>query len=358
MLSILRKPLSVALAIVLCMTGAAFAAPYSFKDPLDVPASKVVRRIKTTPMQGVAHAGERLVAVGIRGLILFSDDEGKTWTQAPVPVASDLLAVHFPTAKDGWAVGHDGVVLHTQDGGNTWKKQLDGRMAQKLLTEHFQSLVNAGDADAQRYLQDTQLNYTFGPEQALLSVWFSDAKNGFVAGSFGTLLATHDGGVTWESWVEKVDAKIAAHYYAIRGTRQGIMMVTEQGMAYRLNEEKQRFVAMPTGYTGTFFSLVETRNAVLAVGLLGTVYRLMESTGQWEKVDSGTESAITSGISLPDGGALLVTQSGALLSTHDDGASFRRIPVEQPMSFTGIALAGPHSAVLVGMSGVRMVPLQ
>ena len=31
---------------------------------------------------GAAHAGKRLVVVGDRGHILFSDDQGSTWTQA------------------------------------------------------------------------------------------------------------------------------------------------------------------------------------------------------------------------------------------------------------------------------------
>lgn len=33
-----------------------------------------------------------------------------------MPVSSDLVAVSFPDAANGWAVGHDGVVLKTSDG--------------------------------------------------------------------------------------------------------------------------------------------------------------------------------------------------------------------------------------------------
>ena len=37
----------------------------------------------------VTHAGNRMVAVGDRGHILYSDDQGKSWTQAKVPTPSD-----------------------------------------------------------------------------------------------------------------------------------------------------------------------------------------------------------------------------------------------------------------------------
>jgi photosystem II stability/assembly factor-like uncharacterized protein len=344
--------------LALGLVGTLFAAPDAFKDPLDTVAPRVVRQLVSTPMNAVVRAGDRLVAVGIHGLIVFSDDAGKTWTQAAVPVASDLLDLSFPTPKDGWAVGHDGIVLHTRDGGGSWEKQLDGRVTGRQLTEHFEAQVKAGQEDAQRYLQDTQMNYTGGPGQALLSVWFKDAQRGFIAGSFGTLLVTNDGGATWESWVERVNVSMPVHYYSIRGTRYGVMMASEKGMVFRLDEAKRRFVQMPTGYAGTFFNLLETKDGVLALGLRGTMYRLAGSAARWEKADSGVTAAFTGGTELSDGRALLVTQSGQLVTTQGDGEHFRHIPVARPMLFTGVAEAGGNLAVVVGSDGVRQVALQ
>ena len=51
------------------------------------------------------HAGKRLVVVGDRGHILFSDDQGRTWTQARVPTRQWLTAVYFLVDKGGSAVG-------------------------------------------------------------------------------------------------------------------------------------------------------------------------------------------------------------------------------------------------------------
>lgn len=350
-------------ALAMMLAAPVVAAPDTFKDPLDVHATKLTRTLSTTHTNAITHAGNRLVAVGIGGLVVFSDDAGKSWVQARVPVSSDLTDVYFPTATAGWAVGQDGVVLHSNDGGKTWEKQLDGRMTEKLLTAHFQSLADSGNPDAEKYLQDVQLNYAGGPEQVLLSVWFKDELNGFVSGSFGTLLATSDGGKTWTSWVEKVDAAMPPHFYSIRGTKLGVLMASEQGVVFRLDPEQQRFVPMQTGYNGTFFSLLETKDSVFALGLRGNAYRLTSGATDWEKLETGAASSITSGTLLPDGSVLLATQMGQLIMTRDEGASFKWVQVPQPMSYTGIVAveSSTRDATTIaasGLSGVRAMPLQ
>ena len=80
----------------------------------------------TQPVLGLAVAGESVVGVGLRGLIVKSADQGETWRQIPSPVSTDLVAVHFGSAMNGWAVGHDSVLLQTKDGGESWTINLDG----------------------------------------------------------------------------------------------------------------------------------------------------------------------------------------------------------------------------------------
>src|SRR5688572_31283560 len=116
----------------LAARAAAPANSSPWRDVLDTPAQKSALAPRTL-LTGLARAGERVVAVGQRGHALFSDDAGKSWQQAEVPVSSDLVAVQFPTATAGWAVGHDGVVLHSADAGKTWARQLDGRSLGDVL---------------------------------------------------------------------------------------------------------------------------------------------------------------------------------------------------------------------------------
>ena len=346
------------IALLLITAGSfIYATTDPFKDRLDIqaPATKL---LTTTQLTGIARAGERLVPVGVRGLIVHSDDAGKTWRQAPVPLASDLLDVYFPTAKDGWVVGHDGVVLHTSDAGNTWEKQFDGRQAQKLLMAHFEKLAAEGDVDAkQRFLQDTAINYQNGPEQALLSVWFEDAQHGFVSGSFGTLFATNDGGKTWESWVERVDIDMPVHYNAIRGVGADVFMASEKGVVFRLDRTRRRFLAVPTGYGGSFFGLVGTGNTVIAYGLRGAAYRSNNSGQDWTRLETGFTATPTAAGSTADGEGGGGGPNGQIAASDDAGEHFRLIPVPRPMLNAGVSWTAHSTAVVVGLSGIRLVPL-
>lgn len=348
------------LAVFATAGAASFAVPPPapvFKDPLDVRAP-VTRLLTSTQLGAVTRAGNRLVAVGIRGLIIISDDAGKTWTQASVPVGVELVAVQFVNAQEGWAAGHGGVVLHSSDGGKTWAKQYDGRMAARQLTDHFKPAADAGDATARKFLEGVALNYQNGPEQALLGLWFEDRNNGFVCGSFGTLLATHDGGKTWESWLEKVDGGDGfLHYNAIRGIGGEIYLASERGTVFRLDRQAQRFVATTTGYSGSFFGLAGRDNTVIAYGLRGTAYRTIDAGKSWQKLDTGVSTALDGGTVLDDGRILLVTQDGQILASADGGLSFTPIAAPRRFLFTDIAQNSTLSAVVVGLSGLQLVNL-
>ncbi|MNR11331.1 Ycf48-like protein [compost metagenome] len=148
-----------------------------------------------SPLLDLAHVGQRLVAVGQRGHILYSDDNGKRWQQATVPVSCDLNAVYFPTAEQGWAVGNDGVVLHSSDAGATWSKQLDGRQIGDLMFKHYTALAKTEPNNEQWAVlaADSQRLIDEGADKPFLGVWFANDKVGYVVGMFNLILRTEDG---------------------------------------------------------------------------------------------------------------------------------------------------------------------
>lgn len=149
----LRWQIGAALGAILisAVVYATTSAEPVYQDVLDTPA-KVSKLTPHTLLNSVVSTGKRLIAVGWRGDIVYSDDQGKSWTQSAVPVSSDLVAVYFPSEKNGWAVGQDGVVLQTSDGGANWTKQLDGRGAAELLSKYYKSSASGAlQADVKRY---------------------------------------------------------------------------------------------------------------------------------------------------------------------------------------------------------------
>ncbi|WAH60726.1 YCF48-related protein [Pseudomonas silvicola] len=337
------------------MSGPA-QAETGFKDPLDVPALQI-RNVESAHFSAVTAAGSRLIAVGAGGMIAISDDQGTHWTQVQAPASSDLLAVFFPTAQQGWAVGHDGLVMHSADGGNTWVKQFDGLQASQQLLAQYSAQAQSGDADAQALLDGVKLNYQDGPEQALMDVWFADALNGFVVGTFGTLFATQDGGKTWTSWMERVDNPEFLHFLAISGDGDNLYIASERGVVFKLDKATQRFVTLQTGYAGTFFAISAAHGNVVAAGLRGSVFSSADQGQSWRSIPSGTATALTGVQALADGRYLLSSVDGRLLLSDAGLKGFTSVKTQRGGRFTSVAQNGQGSAVTVGYSGVRLVEL-
>ena len=338
------------------LNGALAATGGGFQDPLDTPA-EATRFVANTPLAAIARAGSRLVSVGVRGLVVVSDDEGATWRQVKVPVSSDLVAVRFVSARQGWASGHDGVILATTDAGDHWTKQLDGRMAASLLAKHFATLAAGGDAAATRLQKEVARNFENGPEIPMLDLWFENAREGWAVGPFGTLLGTRDGGKTWESWIEKVDNDKMLHYNAVRGVGGDVYIASEQGLLFKLDRARGRFAPVATGYQGSFFGVVGTRGLVIAYGLRGSAYRSRDAGATWERLATNVTAGLTGASLLDDGRLLFVSQDGRLLQSADQGQTFRTLPVARPGLFTDVVAVAPRAAVLTGLGGAQRVDL-
>ena len=178
-------------AFALLLPTAAPAA--DFRDVLETPAAASAFAA-TGLFNGLALAGKRVVAVGQRGHVVYSDDAGRTWVQAKVPVSSDLVAVTFPTPSQGWAVGHDGVVLHSADAGATWVRQLDGRSAGQAMVAYYTAEAAKGGLgtpeEAAKLVDEAKRFAEQGAETPFLDVWFEDERTGFVVGAFNLILRT------------------------------------------------------------------------------------------------------------------------------------------------------------------------
>jgi photosystem II stability/assembly factor-like uncharacterized protein len=341
--------LAAAGAVPLVARGATAAAA-SWRDVLDVPAASSPLAPKSA-LFGLARSGSRVVAVGQRGHVVFSDDAGATWQQANVPVSSDLVAVSFPqrdaaTRDVGWAVGHDGVVLHTADGGRSWTRQLDGRSLGALLVAHYEK---AGDA---KWLAEAKRFSAQGAENPFLDVAFVDAQNGWVVGAFGLVLRTRDGGRRWEPMLHATDNPKALHVYAVARVGNDVYAVGEQGLALKLDRDGDRFGALTLPYAGTLFGVTGNERAIVAYGLRGNAVRSNDGGRTWASVATGVGVGLTAATIDERGRIVLVSQAGHVLVSRDDGATFASLKVERPLPAAAVVGAGPDTLVVAGPRGV------
>lgn len=285
----------------------------AFTDPLDAPAEKV-DRLTERPLLGLVRAGTRLIAVGSRGLIVYSDDGGKQWVQATVPVQSDLVAVRFPAADEGWAVGHDGVVLHSVDAGASWTKQFDGRMAAEAFKRYYETQVDLSDDVRAEGLRMVGLNFADGPALPFLDVCFLDRKVGYAVGSFGNLIATEDGGRTWQPRFHRIDNPDALNLNGIRMIDGQVYIAAERGVVFRLDHELGRFVPLHTGYAGSLFGIAGSADRLISFGLRGVIYISHDHGQSWTQLQVPSKATLNSAIADPrDRSTVLVNSAGQVL---------------------------------------------
>lgn len=293
-------------------------------------------------MLATARAGQRLVAVGERGVILLSDDDGRHWRQAASPVRVTLTAVQFVDAQQGWAVGHLGVVLHSRDGGLTWHKQLDGLQA----AERF---LQAAQGDERAYAEMLRDD---GPDKPLMGLHFSDAQHGIVVGAYNLALRTADGGATWQPLSPALPNARRLHLHAVHRAGAHVVIVGEQGLILRSDDAGQSFALVPSPYKGSWFGLlVGDDGSWLLYGLRGNLFRSADRGTTWDKLPALAATSLTAGLRRRDGSVLLVSQGGDLLHSADGGRSFSRATTRLPSAVSGVAEAADGALAFATLRG-------
>ncbi|MFL1415731.1 WD40/YVTN/BNR-like repeat-containing protein [Pseudomonas fildesensis] len=340
-----------ACALALCLMASTSvgtqAATLAVLQQPALPTAKAQRAV----MLGLARAGERLVAVGERGIVLLSDDSGKSWRQASVPVSVSLTAVQFVDAEQGWAVGHLGVVLHSGDGGETWHKQLDGEAAAALAVQAAQR--DADQPGGASQLKQARQLLDDGPDKPFLDLYFSDRLHGYIVGAYNQIYRTDDGGRSWQPWMRHVDNPQGLNLYGIRASGTDLLLVGERGLLLRSTDAGASFKALKSPYEGSFFGLLGTRSgALIAYGLRGNAWWSDDRGNSWRRLDTGVHSTLASAIELRDGSLLMVSQSGELLFSHDQGRSFNKRQSRSGATVAAVQQAADGSLASVGLSGV------
>ncbi len=334
LLARLYRSLGLALVLALTIIAPAAAQFEGGGGVVGADLTKFPKELKNLPamhlanpthaqMLGVARAGSRSVAVGDHGIVILSDDDGKTWRQAKdVPTRVLLTSVCFIDEKRGWASGHWGEILHTEDGGETWK------------------------------LQRTDTNV----DQPLFSVYFSDASHGIAVGLWSLAVRTADGGATWETvkmpTLPGAD-KAGPNLYELFADKAGtVYIAAELGLVFKSSDDGQTWNLIKTGNKGSFWAgLVLPDNSVLVGGLNGKIWRSSDAGKTWSELNSGVSASLTDLASLPNGGVIGVGLEGAVV-TSKDGVNFTATPRADRAPLTAVLATAKGSLELFSKDGV------
>ena len=328
---------------------AASRAAAIMPGPLAQPAGMTARAARGV-LTRVVRAGDRLVAMGERGLVVLSDDGGRQWRQASVPVSVTLTSASFADARQGWMTGHGGVILYTADGGENWAIQTDGVALAKAALAHAQGLP-ATAPGRESLIKQAQRLVDEGADKPLLSICFADAQRGLAVGAYGLAATTGDGGKTWIPCIGRLPNPQGLHLYAVVRHGKTWAVAGEQGVLMRSSDDGASFEPLASPFKRTFFAATATRSGgFVFAGLLGSACRIEPDGAAAVPITLPAPFTILSCSELQDGRVMLLAQGGRLLVSSDGGAEFteQQPPRRQPLTYFTEAADGGLVATSLG----------
>lgn len=354
---------AIRVCVAVCVLAASVLGNQALAAPLAMPLelnARIVRHPERAALLALAGAGARSVAVGERGIAMVSDDGGRTWRQAKVPVSVTLTAVFFIDERRGWAVGHAGVVLRTTDAGETWSKQVDGRQlaAAALAAADKSEGANAALMEASR--KAARQLVADGADKPLLDVSFTSATKGIVVGAYGLAFTTSDGGETWTPLMSLLDNPKGLHLNAVRTSGDTTVIVGEQGAIFRSSDGMKTFDRLPLDYRGSLFALALMPEGELAVGgIKGNVFLSSRSnSAAWRRIELPIPAGVVALAAGRDGSLLIGSQAGVVFRKRAEDDTVEPLPVERLPMLTSMLPAPDGSLILAALQGVRRVQLK
>jgi photosystem II stability/assembly factor-like uncharacterized protein len=345
-------------------------------DPLQTPA-QTSAKAHTALLLDITQAGERLVAVGAFGHILYSDDQGASWQQAQVPVSVTLTAVSFADARHGWAVGHDGIILATEDGGLNWRKQLDGFVANDAMVEASERLLSQAEAalasleetderdeealeeaeivleTAMFAVEDAEYDVSIGSTKPLLDVLFLDDKHGLAVGAYGMAFETHNGGDSWSEFTSRLPLTERSHLNSLTQAAYGqLFIVGEMGLILTSTDNGDSWQALESPYDGSLFGMISSANQLTLMGLRGHLFQSTDAGAHWRELALDNEQTLFQGLAMDNGSRVLVGNSGTVILL--DNLATQIINLAGRKGVAALA-AVEEGFVLVGEVGIQRI---
>lgn len=172
-----------------------------------------------------------------------------------------------------------------------------------------------------------------GTLASLNSVYFSDEKRGWIAGSNGTLLTTFNGGITWTATRMANRDNLLDVYFADAKNgwvlcERNIFSLGTASPSYLLRTKDggstwEKFELLNSSERAVRFYF-QNSGAGYAVGESGTFWRWTTRSGTWTKYALPVRNLILAGSFQNGPSGVLVGTAGTILTTENDGDSWKQ----------------------------------
>lgn len=251
------------------------------------------------------------------------------WTKNPSGTATDLVAVYFTTADDGWVAGDKGYLASTSDGGRSWRP------------------------------------YSLNTTEDINEIYFRNEKNGYlVAGK--KMFITHDAGVSWRETVLYRPGDFrngTPEFLSIRfaDKRRGLVVGSVLNRAGEVIDS----LVMRTEDGGESWSrIIVPSKAELfhldyngsshgwIVGDEGVILATVNGGDTWIKQNSKTRLALFNVDFRDDEEGYAVGEKGLVLRTEDGGLNWEKVVTTNSVNLMRVDFADDKNGWIVGYGGL------
>ncbi|WP_404399282.1 hypothetical protein LG288_06370 [Idiomarina seosinensis] len=357
-------------------SGASNSAAADY-EVIEAPAlTSTPTKIKSSVLIEIAAAGDRLVAVGDYGNIIYRDKKDSTWQQASVPTSVLLTSVTFFNQSVGYATGHHGVILKTTDGGSSWQRVMDGFRLLQLQKTFFQQQVENLQAQIERAEQSDIADLEWdldtakfqlenvesalsesGPTKPFLDLVALSTDHIIAVGAYNTLVISKDGGQQWQLLNDRINNPDGYHLNAIASQGDQVFIAGEAGNAYRSQDGGESWDAVAPPYPGSFFGTHFAKNGrIWLYGLRGNVFYSDTLGDSYQAVNSTVGDNLSGGFTNADGDTWLVGNSGIMVEITADGSVQAHQHPSNSVLTDIVSVEGEK--ILTGRSGMLYWPVR
>jgi len=318
---LMKKTLFFVLAWLGCTLSCTFAIAQIQQATIsDAPVSaKFVPKATHARFMAIATSQEgELLAVGERGIIVRSIDNGVTWKQMPSPVDITLASVTFETGKRVWAVGQAATILRSDDGGQSWK------------------IVRYKPSDLRYYLK-------VAVREGVI----------YVLGSDGELWLSRDAGANWEMTTLE-NGEAVPHLFSLAFVGQAGLISAEHGSVFIRGKNDDPWKPLAIAYNGSFFGVTPFADQFLLFGMSGRAFLVSRDGKSQRLIDTRTTQFLLDAVLIPEKNqAVVVGRGGAIIIVGMDGQLLKSYRRPDEADITAVAARGDDVYLATMKGGVE-----
>lgn len=253
--------------------------------------------------------------VGRSGFVLLTADKGQSWTSTVVQLEDEKPSLFgVSVLEDGSivAVGNFGVIVRSEDHGKTWARSSYSSELPEQTPEQKAACQSVGSSEDD--------NEGAIDEARLTDLTFVDATHGFAVGEFGLIIHSDDGGKSFR----RQDSCTTRLLYSVAAlSPKQLLAVGADGVIVETRDAGLSWRAQASGTTEHLFGVSAQAQHALVVGAAGTVLT-READGAFTRVLTGVHAWLSNAWLDTKGQGVMVGGRAYLLRTSDWGKTQQR----------------------------------